>query len=381
MLQRISIGLGAVASLVFSCLAHTAVLPDDRADIFYSIYKGGGLDITGKSLLVRKKFFESVSVQADYFVDVVSGASIDVDMISGASEIREERKQTNIGVNYIRGKTSYAIGYTNSKENDYKADSARFSISQDMFGDLTTVEFGFSRGWDKVGKHGTNVFNNPLDRRNYNVGITQVITKDIIAGATLETITEEGDLNSPYREYRFLAPGGAYGLAAEILPRTRTANAISLRGKYYLPYRAAVSASYRFFRDTWGIRGNTIELGYTHPIENRWILEGRLRYYQQNNANFYSDLFPRRNFQNFMSRDRNLAESNDTTLGVKATYAFLPDGWRFIKRGTATLDVSRIMFKYKNFRDIHQTTVAGAGNEPQYKYSANVVQIYISGFF
>ena len=51
-----------------------AVLPDDRADVFYSSYKGGGMDIKGKSVLVRKKFAETFSVQAEYFVDTVSGA-------------------------------------------------------------------------------------------------------------------------------------------------------------------------------------------------------------------------------------------------------------------------------------------------------------------
>ena len=125
-----------------------AVLPDDRADLFYSTYKGGGMDIKVKSVLVRKKFAENFSVQAGYTVDTVSGASIDV--LSNASTIHDERKQKNIGVDYIRGKTSYSLGYTNSKETDYISDTWHASLSQDMFGDLTTVTMGFSRGWDKV---------------------------------------------------------------------------------------------------------------------------------------------------------------------------------------------------------------------------------------
>ena len=56
--------------------------------------------------------------------------------------------------------------------------------------------------------------------------------------------------------------------------------------------RAAASASYRYFDDTWGVRAHTAELGYTQPISNLWILEGRLRYYTQHRATFYSDLFP-----------------------------------------------------------------------------------------
>ena len=54
--------------------------------MFYSTYKGGGMNIGGKSILVRKKFAESLSVQAEYFIDTVSGASIDV--LSNASTIQ-----------------------------------------------------------------------------------------------------------------------------------------------------------------------------------------------------------------------------------------------------------------------------------------------------
>jgi hypothetical protein len=156
------------------------------------------------------------------------------------------------------------------------------------------------------------------------------------------------------------------------------------RLRYYLWYRAAASASYRFFRDTWGIRGNTVELGYTHPISNRWIIEGRVRLYKQDAANFYSDLFPRRDAQNFIGRDKDLAASKNTTLGVKATYAFLPDGWKFFKRGTVTVDYSRIQFKYDDFRNIKDFGLGNGfppGSEPLYKFNANVAQVYFSMFF
>ena len=69
--------LAAVATLSMMCVAGAAVLPDDRADLFWSSYKGGGMDITGESVLVRKKFSENFAVEANYFVDKVSGASIE----------------------------------------------------------------------------------------------------------------------------------------------------------------------------------------------------------------------------------------------------------------------------------------------------------------
>ena len=63
----------------------------------------------------------------------------------------------------------YAIRsyYANSSENDYQADSAGFGLSQEMFGDLTTLSLGYSRGWDTVGKRGDAAFAENIDRRNY----------------------------------------------------------------------------------------------------------------------------------------------------------------------------------------------------------------------
>ena len=134
----------AVALLACTCAspAGAAVLPDDRADVLYHRYEGGGVTIDGPSLLVRKKFAEKYSVSANYYVDMVSSASIDV--LTTASPYKEERTQGSLAFDMLNGKTQYSVSFTNSDENDYTANSASFDVSQDMFGDLTTVSFGFS---------------------------------------------------------------------------------------------------------------------------------------------------------------------------------------------------------------------------------------------
>ena len=381
----------ATAALLIVGVAGAAVLPDDRADIFYSDYKGGGMDIKGESVLVRKKFSEQFAVEANYFVDKVSGASVDV--LSQASVIKDERKQKSISLDYIHDKTQYNLSYTNSTERDYISNTTHFSLSQDMFGDLTTVTLGFTDSRNKVGKNVGSPFQPDVlwlghaTSRSFQAGVSQVVTKDLISGVTLEVITDQGLLSNPYRYIRYLDPTARIGYTAvqqQIYPNTHTSTAVEGRVKYFLPYRAAVSASYRYFDDTWGIRAHTAELGYTQPVSNLWILEGRLRYYTQNHATFYSDLFPFAGSQNFEARDQNLASSTNYTVGLKATYAFLPDGWRIFKRGTVTGDVSRIRFKYNDFRDIRDYGIDNGynpGAEPLYKFNATIYQIYLSMFF
>jgi hypothetical protein len=384
--------LTALAALSLMCVAGAAVLPDDRADLFWSQYKGGGMDIKGESVLVRKKFTEQFAVQANYFVDKVSGASVDV--LSNASVIKDERKQKSISLEYIRNKTQYSLSYINSTERDYISNTTHFSLSQDMFGDLTTVTLGFTDSRNKVGENNGTAFAPKVEwkgtsySRSFLAGVSQVVTKNLISGVTLEVITDQGLLSNPYRSIRFVdnAPGNVlgYGLGQQIYPNTHTSTAVEGRLKYYLPYRAAVSGSYRYFDDTWKVRAHTAELGYTQPISNLWILEGRLRYYTQTHASFYSDLFPFANSQNFTARDQNLASTTNYTIGLKATYAFLPDGWKIFKRGTVTGDVSRIRFKYGDFRDIRDYGIANGyspGTEPLYKFDATIYQIYVSMFY
>jgi hypothetical protein len=260
---------------------------------------------------VRKKITEDLAVEANYFVDKVSGASVDV--LSNASVIKDERKQKSGTIEYLHDKTTYTASFINSTERDYISNTTSFSLSQDMFGDLTTLTLGWSRTRDSVGENNGTAFVPKVtwlghaQSQSYTVGVSQILTKNLIGGLTFEVITDDGYLANPYRSVRYDDPNAkGYSLGSQIYPDTRTSTSVQGQAKYYLPYRAAVTGSYRYFHDTWGITAGTYEVDYTHPIKNIWILEGRLRYYKQNSASFYSDLFPFYPSQNFMARPRSV---------------------------------------------------------------------------
>jgi hypothetical protein len=386
--HRRTFRLAAFAGLLLFRATNADVLPDDRADIFYSKYSGGGMDITGESVLVRKKFTENFAVEANYFVDKVSGASVDV--LSQASVIKDERKQKSGTLEYMHDKTTYSFSFINSTERDYISNTTHFSLSQDMFGDLTTLTLGWSRTRDSVGENDGTAFKPVIvwlghaESQDYNVGVSQILTKNLIGGVSFEVITDDGYLANPYRSVRYVdTTAKGYSLASQVYPDTRTSTAVQVQGKYYLPWRAALTGSYRYYNDTWAITGNTYEVDYTHPIGNIWILEGRLRYYKQDHASFYSDLYPYADYQNFEGRDQDLAAAENTTIGAKVTYAFLPTGWKIFKRGTATVDISRISFHYLDFRDIKDYGLPQyqPGEEPLYRFNATVFQLYMSMFF
>jgi Protein of unknown function (DUF3570) len=387
--QRILGRVAAVVALILLRATCADVLPDDRADLFYSKYSGGGMDITGESAAVNKKFTENIAAQVNYFVDHVSGASIDV--LSQASQIRDERIQKSATLEFVHDKTTYTASYTGSVERDYRSDTASIAMKQDMFGDLTTLSLAFANTVDKVGENNGTAWVPVItwlghaQSRSYDIDWSQILTKNLIAGVNFNVITDWGYLANPYRSIRYLDAGTpkGYSLGSQVYPDTRTSTAVQVEAKYFLPYRAAITGSFRYFRDTWNIVGKTFEVDYTHPISNIWILEGRFRYYTQNDANFYSDLFQYADEYEFEGRDQDLAAQDNYTIGAKATYAFLPNGWKIFKRATVTFDASRIAFHYKDFRNIKDYGLPQypPGTEPLYQFNATVYQIYMSMFF
>ena len=111
-------------------------------------------------------------------------------------------------------------------------------------------------------------FAETMESQSFSVGLSQIITKNLILSGQYEVITDEGFLRSPYRSVRFFIDSDAPRARSPRNTRTRV-RAMPCRSarKYFLPYRAAIDAMYRFYTDTWGIVGHTAELGYVHPLD------------------------------------------------------------------------------------------------------------------
>lgn len=369
-----------IAAVALARPADAGVLPEDRADVLFHSYDGGGVTIQGPSVLVRKQFAERFSASANYYVDKVSSASIDV--VTTASPYKEERTQYSVGLDYLHDRWLMNLGVTTSEENDYTANTFSIGISQDFFGDLTTLSLGYSVGDDEVRRRGDSEFSDTVERQSYRLGLSQILTRNMLLGVSVETITDEGYLNNPYRSVRYAdetSPVG-YSFESEIYPRTRTSDSAAVRTRYYLPYRAALHGEYRYYTDTWAIEADTFELGYTHPLDNGWLIEAKLRFYSQTAAEFYSDLFPRSRFQNFMARDKELSEFESRTLRLGFSYDIMPSGWKFVDRGSINVAYDHITFDYADFRDL-RVAGDGVGLEPLLSFDANVFQVFMSFWF
>jgi len=345
-----------------------AVLPEDRAEVMYHYYEGDDVRVSGPAVEVRKGFAQSVSLHAGYYADTISGASVDV--VTTASPYRERRDEESVGVDYLHGDSLISLSYTRSDENDHDADTVDLSVAQEMFGGMSTVTLGYTRGYETVGKVDTD-FSEDVDRFQYRLGLSQVLTKRLLVDLSYELITDRGFLNNPYRKVRLRQGSVVTFSESERYPATHTSHTVALTARRYWEPGIAGSIGYRYYRDTWGVDAHTVELDYSQYLGKRWLLDLDYRYYTQTSATFYRDLFDAP--LNFMARDKELATFSSHTVGGRITYTFLDHPWRFLDRGTANLAYEYTHFNYDDFTDVRTGDL--------FDFGANVVQLYLSVWY
>ena len=359
---------GLLGSLLAVGGARAVDLPEDRADAMIHTYSGGGVTAAGPALLVRKSVFDKVSLAASYYLDAVSNASIDV--VTTASKYHENRSEYGLSADYVYRDSQLTLATTTSREPDYTANRVNLDVSQEVFGGMTTVALGYTRGADKVGKKGVGFFDD-AQHWQYRLGLTQILTPRLIAAANFEAISDSGYLGSPYRSARVF---GAF--VHEEDPRTRTSRAMKLRvigdvsgmGGNVLG-RTSVRAEYRYFWDTWAIKAHTMELGASRYFGQAWLADASLRYHTQQHALFYSDNAPTET--RYFSRNRQLSTFNSVGLGAKLAYTVKQVPGQYDVKLNAAYE--RVRFKYADFTDVR--------TKLPYAFDANVLQLFVSATF
>lgn len=371
-MSRLARSICLAATLILPALGpavvRAAVLPDDRADVMYHYYDGGGVTVQGPAVLIRKSAGDSVSVSGRYYVDTISSASIDV--VTTASPYHDRREELNVGVDVLHGNSLASVSVTSSKERDYLADTVGLNVAHDFFGGLTTLQLGFSDGRDVIEPVNSSV-RDDISRYNFRLGVSQVLTRSLLVGISFEDVAEDGLLNNPYRYARL---AGVF--TPEIYPRTRDSQAIALRAVqgFGLSGRTpglSARIDYRYYRDNWDIRANTLGVALQRYFGDRWIGELRGRYYHQNAASFYSDNFA--SAMTYMARDKELSTFQDYSLGIRVSWMFLRQQFLFFDKASLNFAHDHIWFDYKDFTDVRT-------GRP-YSFESDVLQLYLSAWY
>lgn len=420
--QKVALGADVVATsrlittifivLFFSIKASVslaAILPEQRADALWHSYDGGGVTIDGPSVLVRKNVGDKFSFSGNYYIDMVTSASVDV--LATATPYTEERTEYSVGMDYLNDRTIMSFGYANSTESDYIADTLSYTISQEFFGDLSTVTMGFALGDDTVKARGNESFEASTNRKRYNLGFSQILSKRFIASFSYEAVFDEGFLRNPYRKARiydntdakgdnylsgptYTPPGGGDIVTlcqnqsssnrqqgGECYPETRNSEAFAIRGIYAFTNHSSLRAEYRKYSDSWKVESDNIELRYSHQLGSRWLFELRLRQYKQSSgAFFYEDTFDlSEGIPVFYGRDKELSEYSSQQYGISISYTFKSSN-DFFNNSTLNFSWDHMIFDYDNFRDSSNDNFA-VGEEPLYSLEADVFRLFYSAFF
>lgn len=352
--------LAVLGTALAATEAPAATLPEDQAEAMVHIYDADGLRATGPAVLVRKKLGSNVSLQGSYYVDQVSSASIDV--VTTASPFKETRKEYTVGADYLVRDSILSVSTTHSSEPDYVARTVNVDVSQDMFGGMTTVALGYSRGSDNVGRKDVGFFDQARHWR-YRLGVTQILSPTWLMTLNGEVVSDDGYLANPYRSARV---GGAF--VPENDPRTRSSRAVRVGTTATLAPGSAVHGGYRYFWDNWAIRAHTLEGGYSRYFGDKFLADWTVRLHSQGKALFYSDNALVDTV--YLSRNRQLSTFKNLGLGAKLTYSAGKVGEYDVKLSAA---YELLHFKYSDFTDIR------TGNA--YALNAHILQLFASATF
>ncbi len=157
------------------------------------------------------------------------------------------------------------------------------------------------------------------------LGITQIIDHKSLLQINYGLAFSDGEHTDPYKVVSVLDSNGdliaANGLNGTYLyehrPDSRIRQNVFTKLKRFV-WGDVVDVSYRFAWDDWGIHSHTLDTHYRFNLSASFYLEPHLRFYQQQQADFYrhsitnSEIVP-----NFLSADYRLANMQANTIGVK----------------------------------------------------------------
>lgn len=294
------------------------------------------------------------NVSVGYLVDAVSSASVDVVSQASPRTIKDTRHQLSTGVSQQLSSFNLRGGYSYSKENDYLSHSLDVGLADELDDKNTTIALGYGVSLNTVGRAEDMNFARALTVHHVALSLTQTINPRLIAQATYELGYADGYQASPYRfvPVRMSLDAAPELWVPETDPDTRFRHALVVGANQAVGTASSLQADYRIYRDTWGITSHTIGLRYFAHLAKRVDLRLRERFYTQDGASFYQELYqaPAR----YITYDRELSSLWSETLGAKLEVG-LTDHL------VGELKVDAFYYQYAEFAPLSSRTGINAG--------------------
>jgi len=262
---------------------------------------------------------------------------------------KDTRAAFTVGWQQPVGETSLInIGASASREYDYTHIGLNAKFARDFNRRNTTVSAGIALSMDNldpvggaptaltpmrdVGDKSNRRGDEDKDVFDIVVGVTQVLSRNLVVQANYSYSNSDGYLTDPYKVLSLVdgttgdtlsrvptpgVDGPSHQFLFENRPDDRTKHSLYGQAKYYMNGKV-LDASYRFMTDDWEIDSHTVDLRYRIPFGADRYFEPHLRFYTQTEAEFYrlsiSDSQP---LPSFASADYRLGDFDAITLGMK----------------------------------------------------------------
>jgi len=242
----------------------------------------------------------------------------------------------------------FNVGASLSKEYDYLHVGLNAKVARNFNKRNTTLSAGIAIARDQIDPEGgiPTPFSSMLDVGDLSnrlgtdskdildvvVGVSQVVSRNLVVQANYSYSYSDGYLNDPYRILSIgdsvsgdtiprTPPPGVEGPSHEYIfesrPVERTKHSFYTQAKYYMNGKV-LDASYRYMTDDWNIDSHTVNLRYRWPLGASKFLEPHLRLYSQNEAEFYRlSLVDGAALPAHASTDYRLGNFDAITLGAK----------------------------------------------------------------
>ncbi len=357
---------GMAASILSAALmlpgvqAHAEAPPTNGViSVGYLDYRDSqsGLDrinVHAPSLSIMAPIAGVWSVSGSLVKDDVSGASPRYHTaVSGASHMNDDRKAGDVALTRYLDRGSVTVGAAYSTEHDYVSRALSLQGSYESEDRNTTWTAGIGHSDDKIDPVNHIVTNERKRTTNLLLGVTQVLTANDVAQLTLGYDDGSGYFSDPYKSF-------------DNRPRTRYETTLLARWNHHVAATDGTTRlTYRYYHDSFGVRGHTLGAEYVQPLSDGWTLTPEVRLYTQSAASFYYDPVydsklgapfpPGYNGTGYMSADQRLSGFGAVTLGLKASKqidklwsvdakvsAYQQRGsWRLFHQGSPGLDALR----------------------------------------
>jgi hypothetical protein len=275
-----------------------------------------------------------------------------VQSITGAS-ISDRRRGGDVKLAKRLGDWTLAAARTRSDEEDYWSRAYGLEARWEPGERLTAFTAGYGKSNDRVRSVENPELDERRDTQEYLLGVTQVLSPVSVLQGSVQVSRGRGFYDDPYKlTLTFYPDAGLPVLARDRRPDHRDSVAALVRLRHHFPVAAStLQADYRYFRDDWGVRAHTVEVGWSRDLGAEWSLRPALRYATQSAADFYSGT---------VARPRPDVHSSDQRL---AAFGSLSPSIRVTRRLETGLTVEATVGAYRNAASLR----AGGGGSSAYE--------------